>query len=443
MAPNDAVVSPPRTPAGDHDLTRPHGGSDSFLSRICRRAVLGYLGAVAEGELELVDGARRYRFGRATDEFPLRARLEVHSPDFYRRLAFGGSIGAAEAYAEGLWSTDDLTAVIRVLARKLATRRPAAGAASRLAVPLYRPFQRAFHLLRANTRRGARRNIAAHYDLGNDFFALFLDREMMYSCAVFPDEAADLDAASVHKLDLVCRKLELAPGDEVVEIGSGWGGFAVRAAREHGCRVTTTTISRRQYEHVRERVRREGLEDRIEVLLTDYRELPQVAARRFDKLVSIEMIEAVGHRFLPRYFEVVSELLRPDGMALIQAIVIADQRYETYRRSVDFIQRYIFPGGFVPSLGRIAECLKTRTDLRLFHLDDITPHYARTLAAWRRRFLDRREEVAALGFSDAFRRLWEFYFCYCEAGFAERTIGDVQLLLTKPLNRRQPLVAPA
>ena len=443
MAHENAVSSPPRASAAGRDPARSRGRSESFLSRIARRAVLGRLGTLVEGELELVDGARRYRFGRATDEFPLRAQIQVHSPDFFRRLALGGSIGAAEAYAEGLWSTDDLTAVIRVLARKMATRRPAAGVAARLAVPLYRPFQRAFHLLRANTRRGARRNIAAHYDLGNDFFALFLDREMMYSCAVFPDEAADLDAASVHKLDLVCRKLELAPGDEVVEIGSGWGGFAVYAAREHGCRVTTTTISRRQYEHVRERVRRAGLEDRVEVLLTDYRELPQVAARRFDKLVSIEMIEAVGHRYLPRYFEVVSELLRPDGMALVQAIVIADQRYETYRRSVDFIQRHIFPGAFLPSLSRIAECLKTNTDLRWFHLDDITPHYARTLAAWRRRFLENREAVTALGFAESFQRLWEFYFCYCEAGFLERTIGDVQLLLTKPLNRRQPLVAPA
>jgi cyclopropane-fatty-acyl-phospholipid synthase len=295
------------------------------------------------------------------------------------------------------------------------------------------------HRLNENTRRGSRRNIAAHYDLGDEFFALFLDPAMMYSSAIFPAWTTRLDQAATYKLDLICQKLDLNPGDEVVEIGTGWGGFALHAARHYGCRLVTTTISQRQFEFTRRRVAEERLGDRVEVVLEDYRDLPRVTGRRFDKLVSIEMIEAVGHRHLPAFFETVDRLLEPSGRALIQAITIRDQRYESYRKSVDFIQRHIFPGGLLPSLERLATCIGRETDMVVSHLEDIGAHYASTLAAWRRRFDERREEISELGLDDRFQRLWSFYFCYCEGGFLERSISAIQMVCTKPLDRGRQL----
>ena len=359
------------------------------------------------------------------------------SPRFWRRVLVGGGIGAAEAYADGLWRTDDLTGLLRVLARNLRSSGRLEDGLARLRGLA----DRVLHAARRNHRGGSRRNIAAHYDLGNDFFATFLDPTMMYSCAVFPHPGASLEEASEHKLDLVCRKLGLKPGLRVVEIGTGWGGFALHAAGRYSCEVVTTTISRRQEDLARERVRRAGLEDRVEILRLDYRDLPAALGRRFDRLVSIEMIEAVGHRFLPAYMGVVSDLLKPDGLALIQAITISDQRYEEYRRSVDFIQRHIFPGALLPSLGRILECLREPTDLRLSGLEEITPHYARTLRLWRERLLAAGDRLLELGLPPQFQRLWEYYFSYCEAGFLERTIGDYQLLFAKPRHRESPFAA--
>jgi cyclopropane-fatty-acyl-phospholipid synthase len=329
----------------------------------------------------------------------------------------------------GLWSADDLTTLIRILARDRRLNLELDRGWAR--IPLL--VGRIGHWLRRNTPQGSRRNIADHYDLGNEFFATFLDPTMSYSCAVFDRPEASLEQASVLKNDLVCRKLRLRPEDELLEIGTGWGGLAIHAAREYGCRVVSTTLSREQRDFATERVRELGLHDRVTVLLEDYRALPGRLGRRFDKLVSIEMIEAVGHENLGRYFRVCSQLLDPRGTMLLQAIVIADRYYERYRTSVDFIQRYIFPGGCLPSLTAMCAAMTRSSDLRVHHLQDITPHYATTLRRWRESFEARRDRIDALGFPERFRRMWEFYFCYCEGGFLERTIGDLQLLLARPL----------
>jgi cyclopropane-fatty-acyl-phospholipid synthase len=294
---------------------------------------------------------------------------------------------------------------------------------------------RAWHALRRNTRRGSRSNIAAHYDLGNDFFRLFLDDNLMYSSAIYAADDETLEVASARKLERICRKLALSPTDRVVEIGSGWGGFALHAAGRYGCHVTTTTISRAQFDLARERVRAAGLESRIEVLLEDYRDL----GGRYDKLVSIEMIEAIGHQYLETYFAKVGSLLHDHGLALIQAITIEDHRYEQALRAVDFIKRHVFPGSFIPSISTMLGAAARRSDLKLFHLDDIGPSYALTLAAWRERFQRAAGTVRSLGYDERFTRLWDFYLAYCEGGFRERSIGAVQMLLARPGCRRAQL----
>jgi len=400
-------------------------------ARALRAAVLAKLARIEHGNLILHDGPEVHRFGRRDVACGLEARFEVLDPRFYADVALGGAVGAGEAYMDGYWRADDLTAVIRILARNLEVVDRLDGGWARAGARA----RRALHRLRRNTPGGSRRNVAAHYDLGNELFALFLDEAMMYSCALFPHPQASLEEASRAKLDLVCRKLELGPGDHLLEIGTGWGGLAIHAAREYSCRVTTTTISRRQHELACARVRAAGLEERVQVLRQDYRHLQG----RYHKLVSVEMIEAVGHHYYDRFFARCSELLEPDGMMLLQAIVIADQRYPRARREVDFIKRYIFPGSCIPSVQVMMDSVARATDLRLFHLDDIGPHYAATLREWRRRFLAARERVRALGYPERFVRMWEFYLCYCEAGFEERRIGDVQMLLTKPRCRRGPL----
>jgi cyclopropane-fatty-acyl-phospholipid synthase len=297
---------------------------------------------------------------------------------------------------------------------------------------LQRPFLRVLHWLRRNNKRGSERNIAAHYDLGNELYELMLDKTMAYSCGIFADAQGSLEQASRAKFDAVCRKLALGPNDHLLEIGTGWGGFALHAAQNYGCRVTTTTISNQQYEYARERVERAGLGARVTLLLEDYRDLKG----RYDKLASIEMIEAVGARYLQTFFGRCSALLAPHGAMLLQAITIRDQLYQYALHSVDYIQRYIFPGSFIPSVTALLEAICRGSDLKLFHLEDIGPHYARTLALWRRNFFAHLEQVRRLGYPDSFVRMWEFYLCYCEGGFAERQLGDVQMLLTKPACRR-------
>jgi cyclopropane-fatty-acyl-phospholipid synthase len=287
------------------------------------------------------------------------------------------------------------------------------------------------HWLNRNSQAGSRRNIEAHYDLGNEMFELFLDPTMMYSCAYYPDSKASLDQAATAKLQRICEKLQLSETDHVVEIGTGWGGFAIYAATHFGCKVTTTTISKQQYEIARQRVIAAGLEDKVTLLMEDYRDLQGA----YDKLVSIEMIEAVGPQYLETYFTKCSTLLKPDGIMLIQAITIQDQFYDQAIKSVDFIQRYIFPGGFIPSVTAISNAVKNATDTRLFQMEDIGPHYATTLRDWRKNFFNNIEQIKALGYSDQFIAMWEFYLCYCEGGFLERTLGTSHLVFVKPDNR--------
>ena len=335
---------------------------------------------------------------------------------------------------EGLWSTDDLTTAMRIMALNQPVFTEMEKGLARLTSPLYRLY----HFARKNTKIGSRKNILAHYDLGNDFYRLFLDPTMTYSCGIFDNEQSTMEEASMAKYDRICKKLQLKPGDRVMEIGTGWGGFALYAVKHFDVHVTTTTISDEQYCFAKERFHDAGLEDRITLLKKDYRDLNG----QFDKLVSIEMIEAVGHHYFDIFFKTCSQLLRENGMMLLQAITIRDQEYKRYIHSVDFINRYIFPGGCLTSVGSMLASLTRTTDMTLFHLEDISPHYARTLRQWRNRFFDNIEKVRSLNFPETFIRMWEYYLCYCEGGFSERYIGDVQMLLTKPLCRRASLLPP-
>jgi len=395
------------------------------LGRWSERLLRAQLARIEHGELTLVDGARRETFGRGTERCALRATLHVRDARFYAETAFGGSVGAGESYMAGDWWCDDLTALVRILLHNRAVVDGVDGGWSRVTAPL----RKLLHLAARNTHDGSRRNIGAHYDVGNDFFALFLDPTMMYSSAVFERADMTLEQASIAKLDRICRRLDLQPGDRVHEIGTGWGGFALHAAARHGCHVTTTTISREQHAMARERIDAAGLGERITLLAEDYRDV----RGRFDKLVSIEMIEAVGHAYFDTYFRRCSDLLEPGGRMLLQAITIADQQYEAARDSVDFIKRHIFPGCCIPSVAAIAASVARASDLRIVGLEDIGLHYATTLAHWRANLLRNADRVRALGHGDAFLRMWEFYFSYCEGGFAEGALGDAQILLAKPL----------
>ncbi len=408
------------------DLPRP-----SLLAAICRRAMFKKLALIDSGALQIREGRGVFNFGAVSASCPLSVSVAIHDPACYVSLALGGSVGAAESFMQGAWSTDDLTGLVQIFVRN---RRLLDGL-DRGSGRAIQPALRAFHWIRRNTVRGSRVNIAAHYDLGNDFFKLFLDETMMYSAAVFPSESTPLVEASRHKLDLICRKLALKPGDEVLEIGTGWGGFALHAAERYGCRVTTTTISKEQFRMARERVRQAGLEQQVKVIDKDYRHL----AGQFDKLVSIEMIEAIGYQYFDTFFSQISRLLKTDGAALIQTIVIADQHYERARRSVDFIKRYIFPGGCLPSVATLMKSVAKKTDLLLVDLQDLSIDYARTLAAWHTRFCNNVGAIRNQGFPEEFLRMWQYYFCYCEGAFRERAIGDVQLLFHKPRNPAYPI----
>jgi cyclopropane-fatty-acyl-phospholipid synthase len=405
-------------------------GRPGRVDRWARRAVHERLGRIRRGALTLVEAGRTQRFGDPAAS--LRATVHVRDPRFYRAMVLRGVLGGAETYMDGAWHADDLASVVRILALEREVFHGLNAGWARLV----RPSLRLFHALRRNSRGGSRRNIAAHYDLGNAFFELFLDPTLTYSCGVFERENASMEEASLAKYDRVCRKLRLGPDDHVLEIGSGWGGFALHAAGRYGCRVTTTTISRQQLELARERVGAAGLADRVEVLFEDYRDLHG----RYDKLVSIEMIEAVGHEHFDDFFRACSERLRPDGAMLLQAITVRDQDFEASTRSVDFIKRYIFPGGQCVAVGAIGDSVARATDLRLSHLEDLTPHYAETLRRWRAKMVANLDRMRALGLTERFLRMWEFYLCYCEGGFEEREIGLVQLLLEKPGSRRVPVL---
>lgn len=373
------------------------------------------------GRLVVREGDNLYTFGQQKEPC---AHLTIRDPGAYGKMLFGGSIGAAEAYVDKLWDVDDLTALIRIMVRNMSLLdRLDKGFAW-----LLKPVGLVRHFLNANSRKGAKRNILAHYDLGNDMYKAFLDPSMMYSSAIYPTTEATLEEAQQQKLEVLCQKLDLQPSDSVLEIGSGWGGFAIYAAGKYGCHVTTTTISDAQYQEAASRIAAAGLTDKITLLKSDYRDL----TGQFDKLVSVEMIEAVGHRFLPGYFKKCGELLKPDGKMVIQAITIADQKYEQYIRGVDFIQRYIFPGGCLPSISMMVQSIAAKTDMVVRQIDDFGLDYARTLKDWLTRFRESYPQLQKQGYDETFKRLWEFYLCYCEGGFIERSISVVHLVATRP-----------
>jgi len=405
-------IAPGNTP-------KPH-----FLDGLARRALHSRLRQIQRGVLVLRDGNEVYDFGKISTDCRLHVTIEVRDPRFYSDIVFGGSIGAGEAYMAGYWRCSDLTGLTRLLLRNRQVLDDMEGGLAALT----RPIQKLLHWLNRNTQNGSRRNISAHYDLGNDFFRLMLDETMMYSSAIFAEPGMSLHQAQTYRLDQICRRLDLQPGDHLIEIGTGWGGLAIHAARNYGCRVTTTTISRAQYDLAKTRVAEAGLANRVTLMLEDYRKL----SGKYDKLVSIEMIEAVGHDYYDTYFEKCDELLKSDGLMLLQAITISDQRYEDARNSVDFIQRYIFPGSCIPSVTALLNAITRSSELRLLELEDIGIHYATTLRAWRENLDRHAEAVKALGYGEAFRRMWEFYLCYCEGGFQERAISDVHMLLSKP-----------
>lgn len=406
------------------------GNFDRFL----RRQLLGQMAQLKHGRLFLRDVCGDVELGEPASAHPqLQVHIDVLDPGFYRAVAMNGSVGAGEAWMDGLWRCDNLVGLIQLLVRN---RDMLDGMESGLA-RLGGMAMRSWHALRRNTLAGSRKNIAAHYDLGNDFFELFLSPDLMYSSAIWTDPDDTLEIASERKLERICRKLDLKPSDHVVEIGTGWGGFALYAAKNYGCHVTTTTISREQHALASQRVAEAGMSARVELLLEDYRDL----RGQYDKLVSIEMVEAIGAEYLDTYFQQLGDLLKPDGLALVQAITIEDHRYDQALKSVDFIKRHVFPGSFIPSINALLAAKTRASDLALVQLEDFGQSYALTLKAWRERFMAKLAQVRAQGFDERFIRMWEFYLAYCEGGFRERSIGVSHLLMSRPGNRR-PAVLP-
>ncbi|WP_231757535.1 SAM-dependent methyltransferase [Microbulbifer elongatus] len=417
----------------DTEVQAPATVRISWRDQVARKLVLGKLASLSVGTLyvhEKFGVEDILQFGQTPGFSDIEAHIYVTHPSTYTQVMLNGTIGSGEAYMESAWHSPDLVQVIRVMVANIGLLQDLD---SRWRV-LHKLVLKGLHRLNANSLRGSRKNISAHYDLGNDFFGLFLDPTMLYSSAVFPSESASLTEASQFKMARICRKLQLKPTDHLLEIGTGWGGMAVYAAKHFGCRVTTTTISREQYEYAKAWVQREGLQDHITLLLKDYRELEG----QYDKIVSIEMIEAVGHQYYKTFFSRCSALLKDDGIMVMQAITIQDQRFESYKNSVDFIQRYIFPGGCLPSNQVVANNIAEHTDMQIVGLDDITFDYAKTLASWRDKFFEHLDEIRAQGFDQRFINMWDFYLCYCEGGFLERAISTAQFTFAKPRCRKLP-----
>ncbi len=413
--------------AGEHDL---QSRRLSPVERAGRRLVHALLARIRLGEVRLVDGAGSFVGGSGSDGPSVSVR--VTDPAFYGRVLRKGAAGAAESYIDGHWTSSDLASLFELL---LINREALASAES----PIARAFARfagTLNAFRRNSRAGSTRNIRAHYDLSNEFFAIWLDPTMLYSCAIFERADMSLEEAQLAKVDRCCQKLDLKPSDRLLEIGTGWGAAAIRAAERFGCRVVTTTISERQFEFASARVRERGLQDRVTVVKTDYRDLERdFGPGSFDKVLSIEMIEAVGHEYLPRYFNAVSRMLKPNGLAVVQGIWIRDQRYDAARRTVDFLKRRIFPGSCLLGLTAVARAVKCNTDLAIIHMNDLAPHYVRTLRAWNDTFHARIDDVRALGFDERFIRMWRYYFEYCEGAFRAGHCGDYQFVLAKPQAR--------
>tara|TARA_B110000902_G_scaffold12956_1_gene15691 strand:+ start:4045 stop:5238 length:1194 start_codon:yes stop_codon:yes gene_type:complete len=391
------------------------------MNHLYKKIIHQRLSQIKDAHIIIKDGKSINKFGKPGN---LSAKINILDTVFYKNIILGGTIGASESFIRGEWSSPNLTNVIRVLARNT----EAQDKLENLFTLLSQPFLKVMHKLNENSVRGSKKNISRHYDLSNDFFSLFLDKNMMYSSAIYKSRKTSLDDASTNKLDVICKKLNLKKTDHVIEIGTGWGGFAIYAAKNYGCKVTTTTVSIEQYKFSKQKIKEAGLGKKIKVLLKDYRLLKG----QYDKLVSIEMIEAVGYQFYDEYFKIIGQLLKNDGEALIQAITIKDQRYSKAIQSVDFIQKYIFPGSCIPSITAIQNSLTSSTDLVINDIRDIGHHYARTLADWRKRFLKNKQEIRKLGFDDKFLRMWLFYFAYCEGGFEEKVISDIHLHITKP-----------
>jgi len=392
---------------------------------IWRRPVQQRLAQLKNGRLVVLEAGRRSILGGQGNSGDLpEATFEVLDSNCWQAVATGGALGAAEAFMDGQWRSPDLAGLLRIMLRDQEVLEGLGGPFSFLGA-ISRWIG---HALRRNTRSGARRNISAHYDVGNDFFQLFLDPTMLYSCAYFSSEDASLEEASIAKLDRLCVMLGLKPGLRVLEIGSGWGACAIHMARKYGCNVVSITISERQHAEAVRRVEAAGLEDRVEIRMQDYRDVPG----QFDRLISIEMIEAVGAQYLDLFLNRCSDLLKPDGLMALQAITITDQSYRESVRRVDFIKRYIFPGGFLPSVEAIMGAVRRRTDFRLVRMEDIGSHYVCTLRIWAEALRQKWQAARELGYSEEFLRMYEFYFRYCEAGFAERTVGDAQMLFAKP-----------
>ena len=397
-------------------------GKLSWKDATAKKILLKLLSKMEHGSITLQEDDQTHQFGDPNSD--LKAHVTINDPKFYWSMLTGGTIAAGECYFNGFWDSPDVTKVIRVLARNLTlidTIDHRFSGISQL-------VQRFSHFANRNSKSQSKKNIVAHYDLGNDFYKLFLDETMMYSSAVFTTPNDSLYQAQIQKLDDICQRVQLKPGDKVIEIGTGWGGFAVHAAKNYGVHVTTTTISDEQHKYAEEQIRKEGLQSQITLLKEDYRNLEG----KYDKLVSIEMIEAVGHQFLPTFFKTCNDLLKPNGKMLIQAITIADQRYDRYRKQADFIQKYIFPGGFLPSVQVMNQKIAKHTDLKVSSLHDIGLDYALTLKHWSDRLKAARGDLSKLGLDQSFYRMWQFYFYYCEGGFRERLISTVHLTAEKP-----------
>ena len=403
-----------------------------WVDNFARRTLLKLLKNITHGHLTLEDHGEIYSFGEPQEKAGLIAHISVSHAAFYRQVLFGGSIGAGEAYMFKSWWSPDLVQVIRLMAINMPVLQQLDSKWS----AIFNIVCRISHRLRPNTIAKARENISAHYDLGNDFFSLFLDKTMLYSAAIYPSAKSTLEEASLHKMAHICERLQLTEKDHLLEIGTGWGGMAIFAAKTTGCKVTSVTISKEQFAYASEWVKREGLENKITLMLQDYR----LVTGTFDKLVSIEMIEAVGHEFYSEYFSKCSSLLKPNGLMLIQAITIQDQRFEYAHKNTDFIQQYIFPGGCLPSNAVVAEHINKDTDMQIVGLEDITQDYARTLRDWRSAFFANIDSVKQQGFDDVFIRMWDFYLCYCEGGFMERAISTAQYVFAKPYARQLPQV---
>lgn len=393
----------------------------SWLDRTARKLLMDKLSGLRGGTIVLHDQTGTTRLGEPGD---LSAAVQIHRPSFFRHAILGGSLSVAESYLRGDWDCDDLTALFRLFVRNMEATNQLDRGVSRLA----KWVNRAYHAWNGNSKLGSRRNIHAHYDLGNELFELMLDDTMAYSCGIFPTPTSSLRDASLEKMDRICRKLDLRPSDHLLEIGAGWGGLAIHAATRFGCRVTAATISQQQFIVAQQRIAAAGLSDRVTLLLRDYRDL----TGQFDKLASIEMIEAVGYRYHDTYFRKCSELLKPEGSFVLQGIVMPDRHYASYLKSVDFIQKYVFPGGCLTSMRAMLDSTARVTDFRFVHAEDFGPHYAQTLREWRKRFHARLDRVRALGYPERFIRLWNYYLCYCEAAFDERYTGVVQIQFDKP-----------